>query len=233
MEYKMSCSLAGAQPSRRKFLTRAAATVMSTPLASGVAYGLCASVFSGCALATPDKPDSLGSGMDVSGLNKPTAMQGALATLSPQMTRRLHLVNVHTGDEFALVYFQNGKYIEESISRLNHLMRDRRANLATNMDTTLYDQLYLLRDTMGIDKPIHVLSGYRTPETNAKLRTRMKRVAKYSLHMEGRAADIYLPGTPVEKLQQAALSLSAGGVGLYSSSHFVHLDTGPVRHWGK
>ncbi|MFK7892797.1 MAG: DUF882 domain-containing protein [Granulosicoccus sp.] len=206
---------------------------MTTPVAYGAAYGVLASVFSGCALATPDKADSLGSGLDLSGVNKPTAMQGALASLSPNMTRRLHLVNAHTGDDFQLAYFRDGKYVDESISRLNHLMRDRRANLATNMDTTLYDQLFLLRDRMGIDRPIHVLSGYRTPETNAKLRRRMKRVAKYSLHMEGRAADIFVPGIPVEKLQQAALSLSAGGVGVYSSSHFIHMDTGPVRHWGK
>lgn len=209
--------------SRRNFLGKAAVAGLSIPLGLGL-------VHSGVVLA---KSPYLGSSIDFSGSNNPTQLQGALTKLSAKATRRMHLVNVHTGDDFDLIYFKNGKYLRDSIAQFNHLMRDRRANTATNMDTTLYDQLYLLRESMGTDQAIHVLSGYRTAETNAKLRRRSKRVAKYSLHMEGRAADIYVPGVSVRKLHKLAINLSAGGVGMYSSSNFIHLDTGPVRNWGR
>ena len=69
------------------------------------------------------------------------------------------------------------------------------------------------------------------PATNEKLRQYSSGVAKFSLHMEGRAADIYIPGVPVRELQKAALLLQAGGVGFYGTRGFVHIDTGPVRHW--
>ena len=161
-----------------------------------------------------------------------SALQGAVASLEPMMSRRLHLVNEHTGDDFNVVYYTHGIFINENLSLLNSLMRDRRANEATQMDTTLYDQLFLLREELGTDEPLHILSGYRTAETNAKLRRRSKGVAKYSLHMEGRAADIYIPGYSAKTIQKTALSMVAGGVGIYSRSNFVHIDTGLVRHWG-
>ena len=99
------------------------------------------------------------------------------------------------------------------------------------MDRVLFDSLSRLHASLDTDEPLHLLSGYRTPETNAKLRQRSKGVAKFSLHMEGRAADIYVPGVPTRTLQQAALSMQAGGVGYYGRSGFVHIDTGNVRHW--
>ena len=161
-----------------------------------------------------------------------STLQGAVAALDPMMSRRLHLVNEHTGDNFDVVYYTHGIFINENLSLLNSLMRDRRANEATQMDTTLYDQLFLLREKLGSDEPLHILSGYRTAATNAKLRRRSKGVAKYSLHMEGRAADIYIPGYSAKIIQEAALSMKAGGVGIYSRSNFVHIDTGTVRQWG-
>ena len=152
--------------------------------------------------------------------------------LDPVASRRIHLVNAHTWDNLDVVYYTHGIYIDENIAQLNHLMRDRRANVSISMDTSLYDQLLRLQLALGTDKPVHILSGYRTPETNAKLRRRSPSVAKFSLHMEGRAADVYIPGIPVEKLHQAAVDMQAGGVGFYSNSNFVHMDTGAQRHWG-
>lgn len=155
-----------------------------------------------------------------------------LPQLDPVASRRIHLVNAHTWDKLDVVYYTHGIYIDENIAQLNHLMRDRRANVSISMDTSLYDQLLRLQLALGTSEPVHILSGYRTPETNAKLRRRSPGVAKFSLHMEGRAADVYIPGMPVEKLHQAAMDMHAGGVGLYSNSNFVHLDTGALRHWG-
>lgn len=147
-------------------------------------------------------------------------------------SRRLHIVNAHTWEDLNVVYYTHGIHIDENIAQLNYLMRDRRANVARAIDTALYDQLYLLTKILDTSEAVHVLSGYRTPETNAKLRKRSSGVAKYSLHMEGRAADIYFPDVSAKELQQAALTMQAGGVGLYSKSNFVHVDTGQIRHWG-
>lgn len=212
------------QVTRRQFLTKAAVTGLTIPLAIQMGPGTSRRAHATSAV--------LGSSIDLSGFDKPTQLQGALARLPLEPSRSIHLVNAHTGDDFNLVYFRKGRYEPDGVIHFNHLMRDRRANVATNMDTTLYDQLYMLRKVLETKRPIHVLSGYRTPATNAKLRKRSKRVAKYSLHMEGRAADIFMPGVSIKILQQAALEIASGGVGLYSSSHFIHIDTGPVRNWG-
>lgn len=161
------------------------------------------------------------------------AVVGALTTLDPLAPRRLELYSLHTKEQLDIVYYTHGMYIDESIKALNYLMRDRRANETTSMDPSLYDQLLLIQRSFGNNESIHILSGYRTAETNAKLRRRSLGVAKNSLHMEGRAADFYIPGVPIKKLHNAALALSSGGVGMYSNSNFIHVDTGQVRNWGK
>ncbi len=209
------------QVPRRQFLKTTALAVLSAPT-------ILATTGTGSAIA---KGNGSARVSMIDGA-KSTPTQGAVAQLPANASRRLHLVNEHTGDDVDVVYFTHGLYIYENLARLNHLMRDRRANVATQMDTTLLNQLFLLRQELGTDEPVHVLSGYRTPETNAKLRRRSKRVAKYSLHMEGRAADIYIPGFTVKKIHRTASGLKAGGVGLYTRSNFVHMDTGQVRHWG-
>jgi uncharacterized protein YcbK (DUF882 family) len=77
-----------------------------------------------------------------------------------------------------------------------------------------------------------VISGYRAPRTNEHLqKTRGGGVATHSLHMEGRAIDVRLPGVPLADLRDAALTLKSGGVGYYEREQFVHLDTGRVRRW--
>lgn len=159
-------------------------------------------------------------------------MAADIPALDPKAPREIRIVNAHTWEKLDIVYYIRGIYIDESLERLNHLMRDHRAGKAHVIDTALLDQLFRVRLMLGTDEAVHVLSGYRTPETNARLRSRSSGVAKYSLHMEGRAADIYIPEVPVQTLHKTAMDMAAGGVGLYSNSNFVHLDTGNHRHWG-
>jgi len=149
----------------------------------------------------------------------------------PESDRRLLLVNAHTWEELDVVYFQYGGYVEQALTEINELMRDHRADKARVMDRRLVDDLVRLYATVDTDEPIHLLSGYRTPETNARLRKRSMGVAKFSLHMEGRAADIHIPGIHTRELQQAALAMQSGGVGYYRRSGFVHVDTGRIRNW--
>lgn len=208
---------------RRRFLKR---TAFGMP----VLHRLCGPVAAGAALSATGQAYAAESASDAKSVDADSAPVGGL---DPMARRRLHLINAHTKDDLDVVYFTQGIYIDENISQLNHLMRDRRANITGVIDPALYDQLLGLQIMLGTTEPVHVLSGYRTAETNAKLRRRSSGVAKFSLHMEGRAADIYIPGIPAKTIHAAALEMGAGGVGLYSRSNFVHMDTGPVRQWGK
>ena len=145
--------------------------------------------------------------------------------------KRLRLINDHTWEKLDIVYWTHGVYIDESLIAINKLMRDHRANEIKAMDIKLIDQLHRLQNQFDTHENLHILSGYRTPATNAKLRKRSSGVAKYSLHIEARAADIYIPGIKTRTLQKTALAMQSGGVGYYGHSGFVHIDTGRVRHW--
>lgn len=162
---------------------------------------------------------------------------GALSMLPSKMLhayteeRHIALYNVHTGENLSCCYFANGQYEKGSIKDLNQILRDFRANQPTSMDPKLYDILYTLHTDLGSKEPFHIISGYRSPKTNEKLRKMGRKVAKRSYHLKGKAIDIFLPDVPLKKLHRAALKLKAGGVGYYPHSNFVHIDTGPVRSW--
>ncbi len=145
--------------------------------------------------------------------------------------RRLRLINAHTWEKLDLTYWKDGVYLDSALEKINTLMRDHRANESRQMDLDLLDYLHSLYKLIDTDERIHVLSGYRTAKTNAALRARSSGVAKYSLHMEGRAVDINIPTVPTKTVREAAISLKSGGVGYYRASGFVHIDTGAVRYW--
>lgn len=145
--------------------------------------------------------------------------------------RRLRLVNAHTWEKLDLTYWTDGVYLDNAVEKVNHLMRDHRANESCQMDLDLLDYMHALYKLTGTDERLHILSGYRTAKTNAALRSRSSGVAKFSLHMEGRAVDINIPTIRTKDLREAAISLQSGGVGYYRKSGFVHIDTGNVRYW--
>lgn len=146
--------------------------------------------------------------------------------------RQLDLLNTHTHERLDLVYAVGGDYLDPSLSRLNRFLRDHYTGQVGSMDPMLFDQLHQVRTLLGARMPYEVISGYRCPETNGRLRQKGSGgVARKSLHMEGRAIDVRLPGVPLAELRDAALSLQAGGVGFYPESQFVHIDTGRIRRW--
>ena len=180
---------------------------------------------------------SQGVGLGI-GLAMGSAMSNAVAGAFSQddidagpADRSLRLFNAHTSEKLELVYYSRGSYIDESVQKINHLMRDHRVDEEIAMDLALIDQLAEIQKRVPDSEYLQVLSGYRTPATNAALRKRSSNVAKYSLHMEGRAADINVPGFQTRKLHSIATGLKAGGVGYYGRSGFVHIDTGKIRHW--
>ncbi|MFN3813725.1 MAG: DUF882 domain-containing protein [Aquificaceae bacterium] len=151
--------------------------------------------------------------------------------LPPFTERSLKFYNIHTGESLSTTYWLEGKYVESSMKEIFYILRDFRTNEVKPIDINIFDILFLITKKLETDEPVHVISGYRSPETNYKLRREGRGVAKHSLHIEGRAIDIRIPNVPLPLLRDTALSLKAGGVGYYPNSQFVHIDTGRVRHW--
>ena len=144
--------------------------------------------------------------------------------------RRLALYNVNTGESYNAVFWANDFYIPQGLKSLDWALRDFHTNTAHPIDPRLLDLLVALQEKLGTDEPFLLTSGYRTPETNARLVA--EGAAINSLHMQGQAADISLRGRSLGQLHRAALSLRGGGVGYYPAHGFVHVDVGPIRTWG-
>jgi len=149
--------------------------------------------------------------------------------------RALAFDHTHTRERISLVYAVDGQYVPDALSTLNRFLRDHYSGSVGQMDPQLFDLLHGVRRALGGQSlaAFQVISGYRCPETNDHLRNaRGGGVAKRSLHMEGKAIDVRIPGVPLAELRDAAASLQAGGVGYYPREQFVHIDTGRVRSWG-
>ena len=158
------------------------------------------------------------------------ATRAALASVPD--ARGLALVHTHTHEKIDLVYASGERYVPEALGWLNRFLRDHYTGDIGVIDPQVFDLLHRVQQTLGSKGAFEVISGYRCPATNNHLRqTRNGGVATKSLHMEGRAIDVRLPGVPLADLHQAALSLRVGGVGFYPHEQFVHLDTGRVRSW--
>ncbi len=155
----------------------------------------------------------------------------AFATLSTPRPRILTLNNLHTGESIKAEFFDGRGYIQEELAKLNHFFRDYRANKIKSIDPGLFDQLYRLQGLLGTRKPVQLISVFRSIDTNNELRARSRGVAKKSYHTKGQAMDFHIEGIALSNIRKAALSMRAGGVGYYPRSNFVHIDTGPARHW--
>ncbi len=147
--------------------------------------------------------------------------------------RKIRMYSGRTGESLETIYWIEGEYIPEALAQVNHFMRDWRQNSSTSMDTRTIDIMTAAHRLLDVDEPYMLLSGYRSPETNAMLRSRSSGVARQSLHMKGQAADLRLTSRSVAQMAKAAAACRAGGVGRYSGSDFVHMDCGPVRTWGR
>lgn len=157
--------------------------------------------------------------------------QARLASLAAEDVRRISLHNLHTGDVFDEVYWQNGSYVPDALAAAQHALRDWRNGEEHFMDPKLFDVLRQISLKLESDKPFQIISGYRSPQTNAILHARSEGVASHSQHMLGKASDVRVDGIELANLHKAALSLQAGGVGFYPVSNFVHVDVARVRSW--
>jgi uncharacterized protein YcbK (DUF882 family) len=164
----------------------------------------------------------------------PARAQASTAVAAKRPERFLSFFNTHTGERLKTAYCCGGEYQPEALKQIDYILRDFRANEIKVIDPKLLDLLNELHGTLDTDQPFHIISGYRTPATNAMLQARGGKssgVASSSLHIQGKAIDIRLPGVQLDYLRAAARALKLGGVGYYPASNFVHVDTGRVRHW--
>ncbi|MBE1294826.1 YcbK family protein [Phycobacter azelaicus] len=145
--------------------------------------------------------------------------------------RRIRMYSGRTGERLDMVYWIEGKYIKDAVREVNHFMRDWRTDDVKDMDLRTIDIMAAAHNLMDVNEPYMLLSGYRSPKTNAMLRSRSRGVAKNSLHMRGQAADLRLSSRSVTQMAKAAMACRAGGVGKYYRSNFVHMDCGVVRDW--
>ena len=160
-----------------------------------------------------------------------TALAQAQQAAASMGGREIKLRNQHTGEAFRGTYWAGGRYLPDAFAGIKTVMRDHRTGERFPIDPRLMDILYVLQSRVGNLGGFEVLSGYRSPKSNAMLRRHGEGVAKNSLHMSGQAADIKLPGTSLAHVKKAAVSLHSGGVGYYPRTGFVHIDTGRVRTW--
>jgi uncharacterized protein YcbK (DUF882 family) len=170
----------------------------------------------------------LGLGLGAAGLCTP-----AFATSAAAPARSISVSNLHTGETLRAAYFEGGAYVPDAMNALCHVLRDHRTGETHPITPRLFDLVSSLTDTLAPGRMVEVICGYRSPATNAALHAQSARVATHSLHMEGMAMDIRLPGVELARLRDAALSLGRGGVGYYpdSANNFVHVDVGRVRRW--
>ncbi|PWE33196.1 Tat pathway signal protein [Maritimibacter sp. 55A14] len=146
--------------------------------------------------------------------------------------RRIRMYSGRTGESLDTIYWIEGEYIREALAEITHFMRDWRTGQTMVIDNRTVDIMAAAHNLLDVSEPYMLLSGYRSPETNAMLRRRSRGVAKNSLHMQGQAADLRMKSRSVGQMAQAAAVCHAGGVGRYSRSNFVHMDCGDVRSWG-
>jgi uncharacterized protein YcbK (DUF882 family) len=149
----------------------------------------------------------------------------------PRREKRLDLYNANTGESLKTVYWAEGRYFSGELKEVNYLLRDHHSDEVTAIDTHLLDLLYAINQILDIRQTVNVISAYRSPTTNAMLRRYNAGIAKDSFHIHGKAVDIRIPGMDITVVRRVALALEYGGVGYYPRSHFVHIDTGPVRSW--
>jgi uncharacterized protein YcbK (DUF882 family) len=202
--------------SRRGFLARAGllcGAVSTLKCLPSIAAGVATNGASDAAAAAAPTPDIVG--------DSPSTAE----------SRLLRFVHTHTGETLTARYFAGGAYDEDCLREVNHLLRDFRTNETHVIDPPLLDVLYQLQMRANHDGAFEIISGYRSPATNAMLRRQSHGVAEHSQHLLGKAIDIRLAGYPTRNLAEHARSLALGGVGFYPNLDFVHVDTGRVRFW--
>lgn len=186
----------------------------------------------GAALPASSRRRFLGGFLAAAGLLVAGGEAQAAAPRRLPAERRLAIIHPQAGEAFGGVYYADGQYLPEQMALIRRILRDHDDGSLPELDARLVDLMARMQRTIDTTEPLQIVSGYRSPATNARARRRDGRVARNSFHMHGQAVDIRVRGRSLSRLRRAALSLQAGGVGTYPNRDFLHIDVGPVRSWG-
>jgi uncharacterized protein YcbK (DUF882 family) len=165
------------------------------------------------------------------GLSTAALWSHSVAASPESATRRIALINLHTGEKLDIEYFRDAAYVPDALAKIAELLRDFRNGEQHAIDPKLMDYLVDVAARAGVYAEFSVISGYRSPQTNERLHAESSGVSQHSLHMQGRAIDVRIAKLDCAALAAHALELERGGVGFYRASNFVHLDTGAFRTW--
>jgi uncharacterized protein YcbK (DUF882 family) len=143
----------------------------------------------------------------------------------------IEFYNTHTRETVRETFRNASGFVPEALTKFEHVLRDHRSGESHRIDPELYVLLVDVAAAAGAEPRYEIISGFRSQETNEKLRSAGGGQAKRSQHMEGRAIDVRLKGVTTARLREVATSLRRGGVGYYERSDFVHIDTARVRYW--
>lgn len=154
-----------------------------------------------------------------------------IAALADAPVRKLAVLNLHTGERLQAAYWEAGAYLPDALSAFDRVLRDHRTGEVHSIAPALLDLATALLKRVEVEEAVQIISGYRSPRSNAALHAASSGVATQSLHMQGRALDIRISGVPLARLRDVAWSMQGGGVGYYPASDFVHVDVGRVRRW--
>lgn len=147
--------------------------------------------------------------------------------------RLIHLVHPESGEKVRTTYWRDGAYVQQALLDISTLFRDRRTQEVRPINPELVDYIHDLRENVGMapDTPVHLLSGFRSKESNVHLAKSNRNVAENSFHVRGQAADLRFPGVAPDRVAAMAASMQRGGYAVYPGTGHVHVDIGPVRTW--
>jgi uncharacterized protein YcbK (DUF882 family) len=152
--------------------------------------------------------------------------------------RTLSVTRPQSGERAKVLYWKDGEVIDSAYQELCHILRDVNGRETAAIDPKLLEMLWGTQAFVaryGMVQPLEILSGYRTPASNARLQEQGIPAARKSLHMSGKAADIRIASLTEEVLGGLIRSFGQGGVGYYYRSGpkggWIHADTGLNRTW--
>ncbi len=173
----------------------------------------------------------LGFAAAATSLMVPSVFAGDAFATTGSGDRTLNFYNTHTDEKLTATYLRGASFDKGAHRDINHILRDHRTGDVFPIDLKLLDLLTELHRKTGSKRPFEIISGYRSPKTNKMLNAESSGVAKRSMHLDGKAIDIRLTDVKLKTLRDTAIAMKRGGVGMYTGSNFVHVDTGRVRYW--
>lgn len=124
----------------------------------------------------------------------------------------------------------DGSYDPVALEEVAHFFRSREDGREAPVPVRLIELLSYVQEHYH-PRQMVLLSGFRSPEFNADLRSAGRAAAQASLHTEAMAADVMFVGLDMGRLWHRLRDLGTGGVGYYRANKFLHIDTGPPRFW--